>query len=139
MNSQRYSLDQAEALYDILNKKHFTEGAILNDTTFLLRSCEEVNFVFTNNDDGGTVPSVTPIDTQEVAEFFNSKLGEASVWRTINHLHEIGIDSIPTLIVNGGSSHVSGAARSEDIYSVLAGEVNKVKPGATPLFKIDLM
>jgi hypothetical protein len=138
MNSQRYSLDQAEALYDILNKKHFTEGAILNDTTFLLRSCEEMNSIFANVD-GGTVPSVTPIDTQEVAEFLNSKLGEASVWRTINHLHEIGIDSIPTLIVNGGSSHVSGAARSEDIYSVLAGEVNKVKPGATPLFKIGLM
>eukprot|EP00602_Paraphysomonas_sp_CaronLab_P007948 CAMPEP_0185035476 /NCGR_PEP_ID=MMETSP1103-20130426/26918_1 /TAXON_ID=36769 /ORGANISM="Paraphysomonas bandaiensis, Strain Caron Lab Isolate" /LENGTH=218 /DNA_ID=CAMNT_0027572571 /DNA_START=187 /DNA_END=843 /DNA_ORIENTATION=+ len=99
--TQEYSVSMAEELYNLLNKKHFTESGILNDTDLLLDSAEAVG-----------------ADRRVCATFLESSRGKDAVLRTVDMVHELGIHSIPTLVVDGRYV-VSGAARADEVANTL--------------------
>lgn len=79
------------------------------------------------------------IDMNLAEEFLHSKRGEASVWHIVNRLHDLGIHSIPTLIVNGGSACISGAANCDEVFHVLKSELKNVTSFSAPLFRVNIL
>lgn len=101
MSFQNYSREKCEQLYDILNRKHFIEGGILNSLTLLLDSAEEVG-----------------IDRDTCEAFLASDCGVSEVSTAVDIIHRLGINSIPTLIIDG-KVIVSGAQNSQHITEIL--------------------
>ncbi len=95
---KEYSLDVAERLYDILNRKHFCEGGVLNDRSLLLSSTEEVG-----------------LDRVKCEVFLNSTNGIDEILEMVEAVHSLGIHSIPVLVINGGQSIIQGAAPVDEI------------------------
>jgi hypothetical protein len=131
-------------VYASLNKKHFTEMGLLNDVNLLLECCTEFNARHRNDDNENNTHA--PINLSEVEAFLRSRDGEASILAAVDRLHDMGIHSIPTLIVNGGSAIVSGAARADEVYQTLRKEIQRAlavaKPASAvfnrPMFEITL-
>ena len=101
---QKYSRGASERLYDVLNKKHFTEGAVLNDITVLLDAAAEVG---------------VGIDRAECERFLRGHDGEREVLDTVSRVHALGIDSIPCLVIDGGKQVLQGAAHSSTVLDAL--------------------
>jgi predicted DsbA family dithiol-disulfide isomerase len=99
---QEHSTDVAEQLYDILNRKHFIEGGILNDESLLLSAIEEIG-----------------LERQKYANFLATEEGIEEILQMVDRVHSYGIHSIPILIINGGQAIVQGAAVKEEILNKL--------------------
>jgi predicted DsbA family dithiol-disulfide isomerase len=91
----------SEKLYAVLNRKHFIENAILNDVDTLLDACCEIG-----------------LNKLECKLFLESNNLEDYVTNTVNHVHSLGIHSIPTIIVDG-QYMLSGAVSSQEVFAVL--------------------
>mmetsp|Transcript_15432 Transcript_15432/g.31721 ORF Transcript_15432/g.31721 Transcript_15432/m.31721 type:complete len:174 (+) Transcript_15432:244-765(+) len=101
--AQRYSSAAAESLYSALGRRHFREGGALNDTALLLAAATEV--------DG--------LDSAAAAAaFLATNEGEQQVLDTVERVHELGINSIPTLVIDGRPV-LQGGARVEDVIHAL--------------------
>jgi predicted DsbA family dithiol-disulfide isomerase len=99
--AHHYSLDTAEMLYASLNRRHFTEGGALNDLNLLLGAAEDVG-----------------VDTIDANTFLASSQGETEVLRAVDIVHQLGIHSIPTLIVDG-QYMLNGATHYNEICDTL--------------------
>lgn len=97
-------MEASEKVYDELNRKHFTESGILNDKMLLLDAAESV---------------LGSDERQKCSEFLGSYRGVEAVMRTVDAVHELGIHSIPTLVIDGGRVVMSGAERAESIAETL--------------------
>jgi predicted DsbA family dithiol-disulfide isomerase len=89
-------------LYNVLNRKHFIEGGILNDQYLLLSAVDEIG-----------------LNRQECQEFLDSKEGINEILQTVDIVHSLGIHSIPVLIINGGQAIVQGAAVADEVIDKL--------------------
>lgn len=92
----------SEQLYDILNKKHFTESGILNDKQLLLDSAVAAG-----------------CDRDACATFLSSSKLVPEIMATVNKVHSLGIHSIPTLLIDGGRIIVQGAAEAAEVAAGL--------------------
>lgn len=115
--AKKYSFDKSEALYAVLNRKHFIEGGILNDMNLLLDSVDEVG-----------------LNREECEQFLKSDVGVDSVLRTVDEVQKLGIHSIPTLVVDGQYT-VGGTAPIEEIFEVLKMVVKKGNPNELRRFE----
>jgi predicted DsbA family dithiol-disulfide isomerase len=114
--AKKYSFEVSEKLYSVLNRKHFTEGGILNDLDMLLDSVEEAG-----------------ADRADCERFLLSTDGVESIFRTVDAVHSLGIHSIPTVVVDG--KYQIGATDSIDnIYQVFSKIVRKGKPSGKRVF-----
>lgn len=98
--ARHYSLEKCEALYSVLNRQHFIEGGVLNDNAVLLKACEEAG-----------------IATGDVEQFLDSEKYKHEVMQMYQNVLESGIDSIPTIIIQG-QYVVNGAAGKEQYLQV---------------------
>lgn len=101
--AKEYSLEKSEELYSVLNRKHFIEGGLLNDIEILKEALQEIE----------------DVDVDKCITFVLSNQGEEAVLRTVDLVHSLGIHSIPTLVIDGGSFVLDGANRSEDVARTL--------------------
>jgi predicted DsbA family dithiol-disulfide isomerase len=67
-------LDKSEQLYEVLNRKHFTEGCLLNDMSVLVSALEEI---------GG-------VDVSRCEAFLQTRDGVEAVLRTVDLVHSMG-------------------------------------------------
>lgn len=102
-------------MYNILNRKHFTEGGILNDESLLLSAIDEIG-----------------LDRQKCKEFLDSKEGTEEILKMVDMVHALGIHGIPVLIINGGQAVIQGAAHADEIASQLR-QVNAPQLFSSPL------
>ena len=94
----------SEELYDELNHRHFTQGAILNDMDMLLDCAETI---------------LGPPGRDQCETFLGLDTGVDAVLQTVSNVHQMGIHSIPTLVVDGGAIVISGAERAEGVAHAL--------------------
>mmetsp|Transcript_6323 Transcript_6323/g.8173 ORF Transcript_6323/g.8173 Transcript_6323/m.8173 type:complete len:172 (-) Transcript_6323:138-653(-) len=99
--AHQFSLDKSEELYAALNYKHFSHGGILNDMNLLLDCIHEVG-----------------IDSNEAKIFLDSTKGENEILNTVDLVHQYGINSIPTLIIDG-QYILNGATHTNEICQAL--------------------
>jgi predicted DsbA family dithiol-disulfide isomerase len=98
--AKKAGLEKSEALYAILNEKHFVEGKRLNDNKMLAEAATKVG-----------------LDHATISTFLDSSEGEQEVLNLVRAVHEKGVHSIPTFVING-KYIVSGAQRSEAFVQV---------------------
>ena len=105
--TQRHGSAVAEALYDQLNQRHFLHGGVLNDKLLLRDS----------------VKALDMLQEAEVAELLtfleDDVRGREETLHLYNQTQKLGIDSIPTLVVDG-QYMVSGAAQASEIQQTIA-------------------
>ena len=113
MNSHRlilyvgevHGIEACEALYDEINRRHFTEAAILNDKNMLMEAVS-------------TSLNITEEEVKALSSFLNEeKRGYDVVLQMYDQVQSMGVYSIPTLIVDG-SYMISGAQRSDAILEL---------------------
>jgi 2-hydroxychromene-2-carboxylate isomerase len=80
--SKEYGLAKSEALYNVLNRRHFEEGQKLNDAAMLAEAAAEAG-----------------VDGAAAAAFMASDAGEAEIKRSQEMLRHMGVHSIPTFII----------------------------------------
>ena len=100
--------EAVEALYASLNRRHFEEGGALNDLSLLLSAVDEA-----------VCPrfGITRLDAEV---FLAGSETQKTVLRTVERVHdELGVNSIPTLIVDGGRFLLSGVASNESVQDIL--------------------
>lgn len=103
--ANRFGLSKSEELYAVFNRKHFTEGGVLNDTNMLIDSLKEVGL------EGS--------DFEEAVTFLHDKnRGTKEVLELYERVQSMGIYSIPTLIVDG-QYLINGAARANEVLDCL--------------------
>jgi predicted DsbA family dithiol-disulfide isomerase len=100
--ARAYSFQHSEKLYDVLNRKHFIEGGVLNDDKLLLDSCAEAGM---NRDDCAT--------------YLSSDAGTSSILEAYDAVQGLGIHSIPTLVVDGRFLVDGTASGAEELVEVL--------------------
>lgn len=93
--------EAAEAAYTQLGKAHFVEGELIDDVAVCVAAA-----------------AVAGVDHDEATLFLRSAEGEREVFDTVETVQQLGIHSIPTLLVNGEIA-LSGAAGYADVLSVL--------------------
>ena len=96
-----------EQLYDVLNRKHFIEGGVLNSTALLLDSAVEVG-----------------VDRGACEAFLDTDVGVSEILSAVDIVQQLGIHSIPTLIVDG-KYFVNGAQTSQYIKEILRAVVKE--------------
>ena len=113
MNSHRlilyvaeiHGLELCEQLYDELNRRHFIEGGILNDRNLLEEALRTLE-----------LPAKA---TAAALNFLNDReRGRDQVLELVERVNDLGIHSIPTLVVDG-QYMMSGAARSDAVLEML--------------------
>lgn len=87
----------SERAYAHLNHAHFVDGGLLNEMALLRGAAASAG-----------------ADADEAEAFLRGTQGEREVWRTVDTLGQMGVHSIPTLIING--EVVASGAASEDDY-----------------------
>jgi predicted DsbA family dithiol-disulfide isomerase len=75
--------DKSEELYAALNHQHFILGKKLNDRDMLAEACESVG-----------------LDKLKALEYMATKEDAAEIIADIEKIHDMGIHSIPTFIIN---------------------------------------
>mmetsp|Transcript_3997 Transcript_3997/g.12337 ORF Transcript_3997/g.12337 Transcript_3997/m.12337 type:complete len:228 (+) Transcript_3997:185-868(+) len=117
--SKSYSLAKAEALYTELNRRHFAEGQALNDAAMLA--------------DAALVSAGVP--RKETVAFLADPLepGKKEIQAAYAMCHEIGINGIPTFLVNG-QHLVNGAAGADEFCDVLTQIDDSGEPQRDPAF-----
>ena len=105
-----------EKIYDALNRKHFCEGLVLNDSSMLEAVCEEVLMI-----DGK--------EMDLIRAYLLSDQGTSEVLSNVELLSSLGIRSIPTLIIDGKFIVPSGSL--SDIVHTLkeSAEAAKITAG----------
>ena len=93
--------ERAEAAYAHMNKAHFVDQGLLNDTSLLVGAA-----------------AAAGVDEKAATDFIGSAELEPAVRRLLNDVHALGVHSIPTLFV-GGRLALSGAAGSDEVLRVL--------------------
>jgi hypothetical protein len=73
--AQEYSLEKSEQLYEVLNRKHFMEGCLLNDVAVLMEALEEIG----------------DVDVAACELFLRSSDGVVAVLRTVDLVHSMGM------------------------------------------------
>lgn len=107
-----------EALYSSLNRRHFQEAGILNDLSLLLDAVAEVGpehglnvgeaEAFLQGHDAAGSRSAA------VAAAAAAAASEAEVLAAVERVHdELGVHSIPTLLIDGGRVLLGGVASME--------------------------
>lgn len=99
---KNYSTEVSEELYNVLNRKHFCEGGILNDESLLLSAIDEIG-----------------LDRQKCKKFLDSEDGIQEIYNMVDMVHRFGINGIPVLIINGGQAVINGAAHADEIATHL--------------------
>lgn len=107
-----YGCIASEAVYNVLNHKHFVEGKKLNDTSFL---CE-------------TAAATAGANYEACSDFLATDSGIAEIEQTQVISRNLGINSIPTFVI-GGKYVVSGAVHSTELVRVFR-EIEKAGQGA---------
>jgi predicted DsbA family dithiol-disulfide isomerase len=87
----------AERAYASLNRRHFEQGARLNDRAMLAEVAEEVG-----------------VAVDEAVTFLQSSEGLGEIEEVQALLRELGVNSIPTFVI-GGRTAVGGAAHTEEL------------------------
>lgn len=100
--ARNYSLKKSEELYEKLNFLHFTESGVLNDSALLIRACSEVGLDY----------EIDKIEAFLATDELTSEI--LTMYQRVLHY---GIDSIPTIVVNG-KYFVSGAAKAEEYIKI---------------------
>ena len=80
---------------------HFVNQQLLDDDDVLVRAAEAVG-----------------VSGAEAAAFLNSDDAEDAVFRAVDHVHALGVHSIPTLLIDGRLA-LSGAARFDEVLAEL--------------------
>ena len=119
--AKTYGLGRSEALYAALNRRHFMEAGVLNDPNMLKAALGDV--------------SVGPGSGLEEAQaFLESDRGTSQVLEMYNVVTEqMGIHSIPTLIVDG-KYMISGAATTGKVLDVLERVLSEGPSGTNGVF-----
>lgn len=102
--TEKFGPDTAEKLYEEFNRRHFIEAQALNDPTLLQDSLKEA-----------LSPHHKEEDLREAAEYLESTRGTKEVLRLYEQTQTLGINSIPSLVIDGGRALLSGAVSSTDI------------------------
>eukprot|EP00039_Didymoeca_costata_P026241 m.15400 g.15400 ORF g.15400 m.15400 type:complete len:183 (+) comp5382_c0_seq2:250-798(+) len=110
---QQYSQIESEKLYAVLNRLHFTQGAVLNDKNVLLAAVAEVF---------GKEASMV----QDCARLLTTDAGKKETLSVSEQVTATGIHSIPTLIINGYAI-TSPTAGTETVLDSIV-ETVKAKP-----------
>jgi len=113
--AQRLGWARGEALYAILNRKHFLEAGVLNDRAMLAAALEE------------TFEGREGAELDAALRFLDSTRGTDEVLAHWDRVQSLGIHSIPTLIVDAKHT-TSGAARSGEILQLLERVVRERGP-----------
>mmetsp|Transcript_60905 Transcript_60905/g.83636 ORF Transcript_60905/g.83636 Transcript_60905/m.83636 type:complete len:211 (-) Transcript_60905:522-1154(-) len=116
--SQHYGGSTAEKLFSGLGRRHFIEGGALNDVNVMLAAAAEAE-----------------VDVTTARTFLESNLGEDEVLTTVERVHRLGIDSIPTLVVDGGAVILSGANSADEIETALRSITRNRQPSGGRLFR----
>lgn len=113
MNSHRlvlyvaevHGIEACEALYDEVNRRHFTEAAVLNDKSMLMAAVS-------------SALDLTEQEKKALEKFLNEETkGYDVVLRMVDRVQSMGVHSIPTLIVDG-QYMLSGAQRSDAVLDI---------------------
>jgi len=94
---QKCGYEAAEAAYELLNRRHFTERGVLDDMELLLEAVDAVNLWYAAN------PARSPggLDREAVRVYLDSTRGMAAVLRVYDEVQRLGIYSIPTVVADG--------------------------------------
>lgn len=85
--SKEFGLDASERLYDVLNIKHFTKCGVLARHELLIEACGEIELSID--------------DVAKCAQFLSSNKYKAEILSMYERVVALGIDSIPTVVVDG--------------------------------------
>lgn len=116
-----HGLDKSEALYTVLNRRHFIEGAKLNDAAMLAAAAGEAG-----------------VDEQAAFAFLGTHEGRDDILDTVAKVHAAGIHSIPTFIIDGRTV-LQGAQPASEFVAVFRDIERQprpagARPGAGPVF-----
>ena len=109
----RHGWRVSEELYSVLSRKHFLEAGVLNSKALLLEACTEV----------------AAVDTAACQAFLDSDEGTQDVLDVYQHVTDMGINSIPTVVVNG-KYLVNGAARADEYVDLFTQILQSSSDGA---------
>jgi len=102
---QQHGVEVSEKLYDQLNQRHFLQAGVLNDRSLLSASIAGIG--------------LSSQHVQELEEFLDNPLrGREVTLELYQRTQSLGVDSIPTLVVDG-QYMLSGAARASEVERVL--------------------
>ena len=102
--TEKFGPATAEKFYEELNRRHFIDGKALNDKKLLHDSLEEALSLYKEE------------DVQDAKAYLESTHGTEEVVRLYEKTQALGINSIPTLVIDGGRAVLNGAASSAAIY-----------------------
>jgi predicted DsbA family dithiol-disulfide isomerase len=116
--SRTYGLYASECIYDVLNQYHFVDGHSLNDWNKLSSVVHtelqklyhrHPNVLSVNNH-----PVTVPPTEQELLQFLKSNVGRIEILDAIHVLQQMGINGIPTFIMDGGNIVLNGAIHASE-------------------------
>jgi len=109
--AQTFGEEKAEVLYDLLNEFHFLEAGVLNDPVLLEKCITHTRLALTDEEVINTL------------EFLNdSQRGRSAVMRLYGLTQQQGVNSIPTLVVDGQYA-ISGTAAAREIVDTIRAAV----------------
>ena len=109
--AREFGLEASEKFYAGINKKHFTEAGVLNDKTMLLSVAETVG-----------------CSAATCSSFLTSTKGVTAIRAAADKVHDLGVNGIPTLVVN--ARHLlNGAAKADEVVGSLRRVVEDVLKG----------
>ncbi|GMI62833.1 hypothetical protein ScalyP_jg9765 [Parmales sp. scaly parma] len=111
--TEKYGTKISEDLYEALNVEHFLHSGVLNDPELLLSTAIEI---------------LGASHGDEIDAFLKSNEKYEEVKMTLRSLEQLGIESIPTLVINGDLQYaVNGAMPSEKLTEVLLEVITSIK------------
>lgn len=113
----------SEQLYSILNRKHFLEAGVLNSPALLTSAVHELNLSSEEN-----------LRLETFLNDPNRRGTEQVLWAYAKVTGDLGISSIPTLIIDG-SVMLSGSSQSDEVLLALNGVMARGGPTGHRLFE----
>lgn len=104
-------LSTSEALYDLLNQRHFVEGRKLNDLSMLVDAANTVG-----------------LDPVAAEAWLREGHGKPAIEETFRTVQQLGIHSIPTFVVDGRIV-VNGAVHADELEGVFREIESEVAAG----------
>jgi len=124
---KRYGLDVSEALYDRLNVYYFVDGHALNDKPRLAKvAAATLSAALSSR-------GATPMTEGEVLLFLEGTQGQAEIDAALRALQQLGVNGIPTFLVEG-EFVASGAAGPETFIDVFRKIEKRGKVQGGPVF-----
>ena len=112
--TEKCGMTKAEAFYDALNQEHFLKAGVLNDYS-LLESCLKV--------------VLSKEELPDALEYLHSTRGVKETLFLYQKTQELGVSSIPTLVIDGRFM-VSGAAQAGEIFSAIKDAIDSGPTGS---------